>query len=90
MRIGNAPVGSCPVLDYYVVTFAISRTSSPLVVILMHAGYIFSTLFVLAPPLLGGPFLVYNCLFAVALWTAAGAAVLGANRQTIHSGRTAT
>lgn len=66
------------------------RTESLLVAILMHASYIFSTLFVLGPPLLGVPFLVYSCVFAAALWACAGAAVLGTSRLTIRSGRTAT
>jgi uncharacterized protein len=49
------------------------RTGSLLVAILMHASYIFSTLFVLAPPTTGLPFLIYSGAFAVALWTAVAA-----------------
>jgi membrane protease YdiL (CAAX protease family) len=44
------------------------RTGSLLVAILMHASYIFSTLFVLAPPTTGVPFLIYSGVFATALW----------------------
>jgi CAAX protease family protein len=44
------------------------RTGSLLVAILMHASYIFSTLFVLAPPTTGVPFLTYSGVFAAALW----------------------
>jgi hypothetical protein len=44
------------------------RTESLLVAILMHASYIFSTLFVLAPPTTGAPFLIYSGVFTVALW----------------------
>jgi membrane protease YdiL (CAAX protease family) len=44
------------------------RTKSLLVVILMHASLIFSTLFVLAPPTTGGSFLIYSWAFTAALW----------------------
>ena len=44
------------------------RTGSLLVAVLMHASYIFSTLFVLAPPTTGVPFLIYSGVFAAALW----------------------
>ena len=44
------------------------RTGSLLVAVLMHASYIFSTLFVFAPPTTGAPFLTYSGVFAVALW----------------------
>jgi membrane protease YdiL (CAAX protease family) len=44
------------------------HTGSLLVAILMHASYIFTTLFVLAPPTTGVPFLTYSGAFAAALW----------------------
>jgi uncharacterized protein len=44
------------------------RVGSLLMAVLMHASYIFSTLFVLAPPTTGVPFLTYSWVFAVALW----------------------
>jgi membrane protease YdiL (CAAX protease family) len=44
------------------------RAGSLLVAILMHASYIFTTLFVLAPPTTGVPFLIYSSVFAAALW----------------------
>jgi len=49
------------------------RTGSLLVAILMHASYIFSTLFVLAPPTTGLPFLTYSGAFAAALWVVVAA-----------------
>jgi membrane protease YdiL (CAAX protease family) len=49
------------------------RTGSLLVAVLMHASYIFSTLFVLAPPTTGVPFLTYSGVFAVALWVVVAA-----------------
>ncbi len=55
------------------------RTESLLVAVLMHASYIFSTLFVLAPPTTGISFLTYSWVFAVALWVVV-AAVAMANR----------
>jgi len=39
----------------------------------MHASYIFSTLFVLAPPTTGLPFLTYSGAFAAALWVVVAA-----------------
>jgi membrane protease YdiL (CAAX protease family) len=44
------------------------HTESLLVAVLMHASYIFSTLFVLAPPTTGLPFLIYSGVFTLALW----------------------
>jgi membrane protease YdiL (CAAX protease family) len=55
------------------------RTESLLVAILMHASYIFSTLWVLAPPTTGGSFLTYSWAFATSLWIVV-AAVAAANR----------
>jgi membrane protease YdiL (CAAX protease family) len=45
-----------------------SRTKSLLVAVLMHASYIFSTLFVFAPPTTGVPFLTYSGTFTIILW----------------------
>jgi len=61
------------------------RTESLLVAILMHASLIFSTLFVLAPPTTGGPFLTYSWVFAAALWVVL-AAVAAVNRGQLESG----
>ncbi len=44
------------------------HTGSLLLAILMHASYIATTLFVLAPPTTGVPFLTYSGAFAAALW----------------------
>jgi membrane protease YdiL (CAAX protease family) len=44
------------------------RTGSLLVATLMHASYIFSTLFVLAPPTTGVPFLTYSGVFMAVPW----------------------
>lgn len=55
------------------------RTESLFVAILMHASYIFSTLFVLAPPTTGAPFLVYSGVFTAVLWIVV-AAIMLANR----------
>jgi uncharacterized protein len=44
------------------------RTGSVFVPVLMHASHIVTTLFVLAPPTTGTPFLTYSVLFAAALW----------------------
>jgi CAAX protease family protein len=52
------------------------RTGSLLVAVLMHASYIFSTLFVLAPPTTGVPFLTYSGVFAVALWVVVAAVTM--------------
>ena len=60
-------------------------TGSLLAVILMHASYIFSTLFVLAPPTTGGSFLTYSWVFAAALW-AVVTAVAAVNRGQCERG----
>jgi hypothetical protein len=64
------------------------RTESLLVAIVMHASLIFSTLFVLAPPTTGVPFLLYSGVFTVALWMiVAGVAVASGghlSRQPLH------
>jgi membrane protease YdiL (CAAX protease family) len=46
------------------------RTASLFVAVLMHGSYIVCTLFILAPPTTGMPFLVYSGAFVVALWLA--------------------
>lgn len=46
------------------------RTASLFVAVLMHGSYIMCTLFVLAPPTTGVPFLVYSGAFVVVLWLA--------------------
>jgi membrane protease YdiL (CAAX protease family) len=56
------------------------HTKSLLVATLMHASYIFSTLFVLAPPTTGESFLTYSWVFTIALWVLV-AAVAVVNRQ---------
>jgi len=42
----------------------------------MHASYIFSTLFVLAPPTTGVPFMTYSGAFAGALWAVVAAVAM--------------
>jgi membrane protease YdiL (CAAX protease family) len=56
------------------------RTGSLLVAMLMHASYIFSTLFVLAPPTTGVPYLTYAWVWAAALWLAVDAVVAAGPR----------
>ena len=63
------------------IVWVYDRTESLLVVILMHASLIFSTLFVLAPPTTGGVFLTYSWVFTVALWVVALAIVVANYRQ---------
>lgn len=46
------------------------RTRSLFVAVLMHGSYITSTLFLLAPPTTGTPFLVYSGVFVTLLWLA--------------------
>jgi membrane protease YdiL (CAAX protease family) len=60
-------------------------TESLLVAILMHASYIFSTLFVLAPPTTGGSFLTYSWIFTAALWVVV-AVVTTVNRGQLERG----
>jgi hypothetical protein len=55
------------------------RTESLLIVILMHASYIATTLFVIAPPTTGGPYLTYAWVWTISLWIVV-AAVVVANR----------
>jgi membrane protease YdiL (CAAX protease family) len=58
------------------------RTGSLLVAVLMHASYIASTLFILAPPTSGRPYLTYAWVWTAALWLAV-AVVVVANRGLI-------
>jgi len=58
------------------------RTESLFVATLMHASYIFSTLFVLAPPTTGVPFLIYSWVFTAALWIAVGVVQRSSLRPT--------
>jgi hypothetical protein len=60
------------------------RTGSLLVAILMHASYIFSTLFVLAPPTTGVPFLTYSGAFTAVLWVVVAVVV---RAQADHDNR---
>lgn len=57
------------------------RTESVLVAILMHASYIFSTLFVLAPPTTGVPYLTYACVFTLVLWVIVAAVAVVTREQ---------
>jgi membrane protease YdiL (CAAX protease family) len=52
------------------------HTGSLLIAILMHASHIFSTLFVIAPPTQGVPFLLYSGTFAAALWIVVAAVAI--------------
>jgi membrane protease YdiL (CAAX protease family) len=61
------------------------RTENLLLAILMHASYIFSTLFVLAPPITGGYFLTYSWVFAASLWVVV-AVVIAVNRRQLKRG----
>lgn len=44
------------------------RTHSLPIAVLMHASYIFATLFVLAPPTTGMPFIIYSTTWVATLW----------------------
>jgi membrane protease YdiL (CAAX protease family) len=61
------------------------RTQSLLVAMLMHASYIFTTLFVFAPPITGEPFLVYSWAFVVVLWAVVAALTVRATMAP-HAG----
>jgi membrane protease YdiL (CAAX protease family) len=56
-------------------------TESLLVAILMHASYIFSTLFVLAPPTTGMPFLIYSGIFTAVVWVVVAAVAVANHGQ---------
>jgi membrane protease YdiL (CAAX protease family) len=62
-------------------------TGSLLVAILMHASYIFSTLFVLAPPTTGVPFLTYSGIFALVLWVAVVVVAVAKGGQLSRQGK---
>lgn len=51
-----------------IMVWVYDHTGSLLLAILMHASYIFSTLFVLAPPTTGASFLTYSGVFTVLMW----------------------
>jgi uncharacterized protein len=55
-------------------------TASVLLPTLMHASYIASTLFILAPPIIGVPFLTFSLVWAAALWLVVAAVLLGEQR----------
>jgi hypothetical protein len=57
------------------------RTGSLLVATLMHASYIASTLFILAPPTIGVSFLTYAWVWTAALWLAVAAVAVANGRQ---------
>jgi uncharacterized protein len=58
--------------------WAYDHTISLLIATLMHASYIFTTLFVFAPPIIGMHFLIYSVIFMVVLWiVVAAVAVAG-------------
>ena len=61
------------------------RTESLLLAILMHASYIFSTLFVLAPPTAGIPYLTYSGVFTVALWVIVAALTVVTRERVRHA-----
>lgn len=51
-----------------IMVWVYDHTKSLLLAILMHASYIFSTLFVFAPPTTGSPFLIYSGGFTILMW----------------------
>jgi membrane protease YdiL (CAAX protease family) len=57
------------------------RTESLLVATLMHAGLIASTLFILAPPTTGAPFLTYSWVFAAVLWVVVAVVAVASRGQ---------
>jgi hypothetical protein len=60
------------------------HTESLFLAILMHASYIFSVLFVLAPPTMGGSFLSYSWAFTAVLWVIVAVSALF-NREQLDS-----
>jgi membrane protease YdiL (CAAX protease family) len=60
------------------------RAGSLFVTTLMHASYIFSTLFVFAPPTIGVPFLIYSGIFAAALWVVVAAVAAGSGGHLLR------
>jgi len=63
------------------------RTGSLFVAVLMHGSYIVSTLFVLAPPTTGLPFLIYSGAFVVVLWLVVAVVVRSWSTVRPASGR---
>ena len=63
------------------------RTASLFVAVLMHGSYILSTLFVLAAPTTGMPFLVYSAAFVVVLWLAVAVVARVAGLRRVPSER---
>jgi len=63
------------------------RTASLFVAVLMHGSYIVCTLFVLASPTTGMPFLVYSGTFAVVLWLAVAVVARLAGLRRVPSAR---
>jgi membrane protease YdiL (CAAX protease family) len=61
------------------------QTESLLVAVLMHGSYIFSTLFVFAPPITGRSFLTYSWVFTAVLWAIVAVVTLF-NRGQLESG----
>lgn len=57
------------------------HTESLLLAVLMHASYIFSTLFVFAPPTTGAPFLTYTWVFTGILWVVVAGVALASRGQ---------
>lgn len=56
---------------------------SMLVAVLMHGSYIFSTLFVFAPPTTGWAYLTYSWIFTAALWIVV--AVIQMSKEELYS-----
>jgi uncharacterized protein len=75
-----AALTACRVLMVWVY----DRTSSLLLALLMHASYIATTLFILAPPTTGVFFLIYAWLWAAVLWLFAAVVLIspGGRRTT--------
>jgi CAAX protease family protein len=63
------------------------RTASLFVAVLMHGSYIMCTLFVLAPPTTGMPFLFYSGAFVVVLWLAVAVVARVAGLRRVPSAR---
>ena len=63
------------------------RTASLFIVVLMHGSYIMCTLFVLAPPTTGMPFLLYSGAFVVVLWLAVAVVARVAGLRHVPSAR---
>lgn len=57
------------------------HTESLLIATLMHASYIFSMLFVFAPPIIGWPFLLFSMVFTAVLWSTVATVVMADHRH---------